>query len=343
MPDGLDPTVVRAPRERKPRRRGRRWAYGFAALAVWSVGMMAVGGYLGYQRVNERVPEPQAITQVTVVVEEVALPDVVEEQLLAPDVAGLTEDEARAVVANLRSTTQIKVTTAPAAGETGRVVGQVPAPGDVLADTFELTLSAPAETPNLVGQPGTAARTALEDLGARVVVTRSYRSGAAVGTVLSTEPAAGAPLGAEVSIVVAAAPEAISLADVPPVEERCAVGDGTANGASYTNSWRCSTTMNDIALAVNLLRKVDHFAATLAIDDQSPRDASARVEILLDGVVVFDNTVAFGTSLPIELSTAGALRMEVRITSTASSSGDIVLANGLLTGSAADIDAVSQQ
>jgi len=319
-------------------------ALALAGVAAWTAAAFVLGAGYGHRQADQSAPEPQPVTQVTVVVQEVppTSPGSADaDTLRAPDVSGLDENTARRVVAGAASDVDVTVSTRPAAGQSGLVIDQDPAPGELLAGSVTLVLSASAELPDVTGQAQADARATLEALGATVFINRTYVAGTQPGTALSTEPAAGAAMPATVTLIVAEPPASVALADVEPVEGGCSLDRFQANAVMYDNALRCSTSTNGSAFGVNLNRVVEQFTATLAIWDTNALDDAAVVEVSADGVVVLTQPVVFGQSVPIDIATTGVLRLTIRfITPETKDNTEVVLGDASLIGSEQGIDSL---
>ena len=338
------PSAMRVRRPRTWRMRLAIVGLVLAGIAAWTVAAFVLGAGYGHRQADESTPDPQPITQVTVVVEAVDPPDPSDDgdaTVRTPDVSGLDEDTARRVVAGASSDVEVTVSSRPAAGPSGLVIDQEPAAGATLAGTVTLVLSAPTDVPEVAGQPQADARDALEALGATVFISRQYVSGAQPGTALSTDPAAGTALPTSLTLVIAESPASIALADLAPVSGGCNVESAQANAVTYDNALRCGTSTSTNSFEVNLNRSVERFTATIALWDDVALDDVAVVEVLADGVPVFSQPVTFGQSVPIDISVTGVLRLTIRFT-TPETKGNtsVVLGDASLVGSQQGIDSL---
>lgn len=345
--DDLSADHPAAPRVRRPRTWRMRLAIVglvLAGIAAWTAGAFVLGAGYGHRQADESAPDPQPITQVTVVVEAIDEPDPGDDgetTVRTPDVSGLDEDTARRVVAGASTDVEVTVSSRPAAGPSGLVIDQEPAAGATLAGAVTLVLSAPTDVPDVAGQPQADARATLEALGATVFISRQYVSGATPGSALSTDPAAGAALPSSITLVVAESPASVALADLEPVSGGCNVGSVQANAVNYDNALRCGTSANTNVFEVNLNRSVERFTATVLLWDDVAIDDVAIVEVLADGVVVFSQPIAFGQSVPIDVSVTGTLRLTIRFTTPETKDNTtVVLGNASLVGGQQAIDAL---
>lgn len=326
------------------RSRLRKWTTLLGAFLAWSLAMMAIGGYLGYQAINRSTPDAEPVTEVSVVVEQVERPESVDMAIFAPDVAGLSEEAARGVFASVAAGVEVRVVSVPAAGDAGRVVGQVPLPGAPIDGEVTLELSTPVDMPDVTNMTITDARRVLEEVGARVFVTQTYQRGVDRGIVLSSDPAAGATLALDATLVIAAAPAAISLAEIEPIDGGCSTRSSvSANAVTYLNAIECSAYSSSTVVAFNILREIDQLTTTLALADDSESQGLVRVEVLIDGVVVFDTIVSYGQSIPLDITVSGVLRLELRVTEAASFDASVVFGDALLIGGTGGVDRVASE
>ena len=342
--DTVDLLAAASPIEAPRRRRARKFGLLAMAVVLWSAGVLATGAYLGYRAADNSAPDPQAITQVTVVVQHVDLPEVGpndQSQAPAPDVVGLDIDTARSVFAGFGSF-EVNVESRPAAGPEGVVVDQDPPPGAKLTGAVTLVLSVLSNVPDVTGATAADARKKLEDLGANVFVRQEYQPGATPGLVLATEPPVGELMPLEVVLVVAQAPAAVALADVVAVSSRCSIGTFSGNGVTYDNSLSCSSSTPGTVNEYNLADGIEQFTAVAAISDSESLGDLVRIEVLGDGVSLFDGTVAFGQSVPIDVSVAGVLRLQIRVSvvDPVIGSAQVVIGDASLIGSAQAVDSL---
>jgi serine/threonine-protein kinase len=214
--------------------------------------------------------------------------------------------------------------------EEGRVLKQLPTAGtEVLGGPVTLTYAVPLPPmPDLVGRRFGDAQSQLLDWGVSVIKEVELSTERPDGEVISTTPAIGDKVGAEVLLVVAAAPVygALDTEDAPLVEE----GDEGANfyqyvarpeevaGDLYEKSLIASldsrnVTAGDLAYwEFNLGKDWQQFLATVGIADGSEFEQSARFRVILDGNLIWEeDNVRFGTAVPIEIDISGGLRLRL--------------------------------
>ncbi len=147
-----------------------------------------------------------------------------------PSVAGLPQDEAEAQLQDAGFETRVEREFSDDVRQ-GRVITTQPGPGSVIERGTEVTLQVSrgpeqVEVPDVVGQAEDDARDALQDAGLSVgEVTEEESSDEEPGTVLEQDPAAGAAVdrGANVNLVIAAAPPDVEVPDVLDLPEEEAI------------------------------------------------------------------------------------------------------------------------
>ena len=291
------------------RRSGVRWLVvgaGLLALALFAGGFTAGWRVHDVAASGQVLPEPSVVT-VT------ALPASQAEALM-PDVRGLGEATARQVLADAGVTTTPTVTEKPWAGVAGVVVEQSPVFGTSAPDSVTLTVSAPALVPATEGRTATDVANEVSSLGAQVTVARRYQPGAAPGSVLAIDPTPGAALPPEVTITEAQAAESRYLTEVKPLEGGCSVREVKISGPSYPHGLVCEERRSGEHVWL-LSRDVDAVTGLFGIPDTADPATTATVEILIDGQPVQTANLTYGAdAIPIDLTTTGALRLAVRIT-----------------------------
>ena len=141
--------------------------------------------------------------------------------LPVPDIVGLTETQANAVITNAGLNVGVVTRRFSNTLPLGEVISQVTAPGTlVVPDTaldFEVSLGPPIPAPNVVGLAQAAAETALIDAGLTVGdITERNDFTVAEGNVISQDPTAGTnlPEGATVNLVVSLGPPTVATPNV---------------------------------------------------------------------------------------------------------------------------------
>ena len=313
-------------------------------------GVLGVGGVGGWY-LRDRMVEPAQAPLITVE-RPVAAVNVPDSSVASPNVLGLKPDNARQVLVDAGvPAADIITTEVPAAGEPGRVVSQNPQSGIPVTGKVTLGISTPAVVPKLAGSASDDARIQLADLGARVSVIALFVDGTPEGTVISSEPAEGAPLGPDIKLVVAAAPSSVFLEQLKPMSGGCSTVEVQVNGAVLPSSLSCSpsslssgTTANEPEEVTYLLnRRIGRFEATLGQDDKATPGAVLKVVVRLDGKVLNETTVAHGESKAIAVPTAGGLQLSLELSTVANStpkSAQVILGSARLVGGPDDINAL---
>ncbi len=138
-----------------------------------------------------------------------------------PNVTGMTQAKATSAVTNAKLTTQV-FTVPSATVASGRVVGQLPPPGSLVAKSSQVSLfvsrgrvsstaTLTASVPNLIGQTQIQAITNINSAGLIAVVAQAYSSAIPPGIVYAQVPQPGAIVSREtqVGIIVSQGPAPI--------------------------------------------------------------------------------------------------------------------------------------
>lgn len=302
--------------EKRSRRSTRR--KGRAAVRIFTVlALLASGASAGWWLRDALDDDPEVIEPTAVaVVRPVTVLDGDEtvQQLLAPSVEGLPVEQATAAFVDAGADpATITVTEVPAAGESGLIVDQQPAPAAGLGDAVTLYVASAATMPDLTGQDGTAARAALADVGARGVIETEYQDGATEGLVLRTFPAAGEAVPYEVKLFTAEPPSSVAATELRWVDSSCSTPNQVVvNGVTLKASIWCVPSQDEVEYAEYALnREVSRFEATIGQEDRGVTTATIRFRVLLDDVVVGEWSIPFGTSQPISVDVKGHLRIRL--------------------------------
>ncbi len=256
---------------------------------------------------------------------------------LVPDVRGLTEADARQVLAD-HGLTEARVVVTPMAHveAPGVVVRQEPAHGASLPALITLLVAQAGPMPDLVGKTEAEARTTAIAMGADPSVVRLYSPGLAVGRVVSSQPAAGEPLSAQMTLTVASPPASRPLAEIKQ-DGSCGSVDARLNGKAYPTSVGCDARSGRVQESVYLLnRQVGRLTASLGIDDRATPGARAAVTITGDGNQLFTGTAEYGGTVTVDADTAGVLRLVITVerVDAGTDSARAVLGDAALAGSA---------
>lgn len=167
--------------------------------------------------------------------------------------------------------------------------------------------------PDFVGGPLSKVETTLPD-GTTVESVDVLDEEKTDGTVISQIPAAGDPIGDEVTVKVARQPVTVYLDSMEPVESL--YGDFESNDVNGTTLTH-ALTMNvedgyPASVEYNLGRNFRRLQGTIGLSDTA-EDASATVnfEVYADGRKIYDKTVGLGESVEIDLDVTDCLRLRL--------------------------------
>ncbi|MFT3662254.1 MAG: PASTA domain-containing protein [Gordonia sp. (in: high G+C Gram-positive bacteria)] len=316
--------------------RGRRGA--FLRWSALCLGLIMIGWSAGYL-LMPRTP----------VAEQINIPKEAFEAAAAradmPSVVGLDRNAAGAAISDAGiSGVKIEYLEQPAAGPPGTVVGQKPASGNLVSGEIELTLSIPADMPDLTGVPHRDARTKLEDLGAIVAVEQVVDPEVPAGAVLRTVPEKGRTMPRTVTMVVAEAGDALSLSTVSSVSSsNCSSSSSSSvNGQTLSNNVTCrpgSSKTGRIEYAVN--RHATLLEAVIGTDDRQGT-GGATVTVFADDRPVKTVKVGLGTSEDVKVDLRKALRLRIEVTTAGGDdSPTVVLGDARLRGSTQGLDQIA--
>jgi hypothetical protein len=340
LPGGFpyEPPTEAAP---KRRRTGRRRAL-LAAGLLLLLGVFATGFGLGWT--SGRAVSPDALPDTKAQV--VAAPAKGDSKpVTLPDVRGLQLVDAQQAMADAGlPTTGVTVKDAPAALPAGTILRQDPIGGTVGAAGVTLFVAVPGTVPPVVGTQATDALQNLEDLGASVRQVARYAPGTPEGTVLDVTPPAGAPLATEVVLTVSGPADSVFLSDVKQASGSCGTGSASVNGVKHDNSVTCSPGSGETTAAWLLDRQVTQLTGVLGVEDRSDPGTTIAVRIAVDGRVVFDQVVGYGTATPFTVDVTGVLRLEVTYSSPSTSGQrQLALGDARLVGDPAGVAALDQK
>lgn len=334
MPPSATPS---SPRPGKARKKAPRWLSVTGAIALIGIAALLIGGVGGWVARNgfvasEGTPSETADVQAT----DGSQPDPLAPM---PDVRGLTEADARQVIADAGYPADIiSVVSTPSLLPVGSIAAQSPVQGTVNPKTIVLSIPAPATMPDLVGEAMEAATESLARMGADPKIVRIYDAKATPGTVLSTEPVKGAPLNSTPIINVVAIPATAALSALP-VKGNCrATSDGSVNGVPVSTGLLCRASTEASTSYWILGRTLARVQGTIGLEDNSDPAAKATVTITADGKTVFSKEFAYGQSEQIDLALTNVLRLELTVTDktggqSSSESQRIVWADATVLGS----------
>lgn len=251
-----------------------------------------------------------------------------------PNVLGLGVDEARQAYADAGAEAALIVEHAvPYVAQERTVVEQKPAAASPIkknATKLELVVAVPARMPDIVGLSSDAARAKLAAIG--VGATTIVRSETSVdpGEVARSRPAAGQPARPRATIVVSEAPSSVTLADVEPIENSCALDAGDL---------RCDVTQSGSQVAYAINDRVSGFSGNLVLDDTAPQGARVRLTVRAGSRVIGTYT-AGRAARDIDLRITGGTRLalELRRLDSGVDSAQVLLRDGEITGARSGID-----
>ncbi|WP_185975799.1 NPCBM/NEW2 domain-containing protein [Tessaracoccus rhinocerotis] len=317
-------------------------------MLLIAVVLLTAGAFIGGAVVGWRVHDGEAMAQshphpsvVTVTADPVETAPVG-----MPDVRGLSEETARQVIADAAlGSSEITISSTQWAGPEGLVVTQSPVFGVAEPAEIDLVLSVPAEVPEAVGRRAADISREVSNLGAQVTIVEAYQPGAEAGTVLGIEPAAGNPLPAMVTVTQASPASSVYLREVEALQSDCRAESVRLDGPTYDFGMSCS--VRETSESVWLLaRVVDSIEGAVGIPDTADPTTTARVEIIVDGTVALDTTVAYGQpATQVDIDATGALRLVIRITNTNAelNSTVVALADTQIVGEASAVEGLTKE
>lgn len=269
-----------------------------------------------------------------------------------PNVIGLTEEDARRVLSDAGiELSEVSSERLPYVGPEDLVVRQAPASGGPIGEReIVLAVSEPALMPDLDGVSEGEARESLSSLGARIVTVSEYQEEASEGSVLSTEPAAGATIVDKATLHIAEPLSSIFLNELSPVASSCRSGEeSVVAGSSAGEAIVCrpEAGANPRSATYALGGEVESFHAVLGLDDRGDASIPVEFRVYVDGEQALSRRLAFGDSLPIELPLSGAFQLRLEtVAAGVSPPGSLpvkaVFAEPRLAGSRSAIDELSE-
>ncbi len=311
--DHDQPETTETSSERRPQQRTRS-RLAVAGFTLWSLALLGGGTMLGWAG-HRRFSDQPAPVVLDVVVDRPVVAGGGENSAAGtvPNVLGLLEEQARQVMTDAGlSPSSIVFETIPAAGEVGTVVNQDPPPGSLMGGAVKIYLGEATTMPELVALDLAQARTQLAQLGARPSVISRFDAAVREGVVIETNPKAGAPLTAEVQLVVGDAASSVFVTELSAIEQQCSTDQVTANAVDFDVALVCSPRSENVAATEYALnRMATAFSATLSHADDGGLGVPVTFTVYVDGVRAGAWTVAFGQSIPIEVPIQGALRLRL--------------------------------
>jgi serine/threonine-protein kinase len=185
---------------------------------------------------------------------------------------------------------------------------------EVAHRSVTLEVSGPAVMPDLEGKSEAEAKEALSAFGARVSVVTEYEPGAAEGSVVSTEPAAGETIVDKATLRVAEPLSSVFLTEIEPLQASCRTGEeAVIAGQAQTEAIIClpEPGANPRSVVYQLGGGIETFRANLGLDDAGNAEAQVEFHVLVDGNQVFSHRLSFGESLPVEVPLLGSYQLEL--------------------------------
>lgn len=298
--------------------------------------MGVVGGYEAWDRWSPHSNGPLTVGEVTSVV---AHPVQSGAAVVMPDVVGLDKASAlEAISSSGLDPSKVRFTTKPYAAPAASIVAQDPLGGTTGPSAVTLAIAGSAKMPAVAGLPADAAEAKLQDVGAVVQMHQVYARGVAVGSVISSIPAAGAPLTGPVTLSVSSAPAALFLTDLSPQQLDCSTGSQTLDGKAFDHSVSCTSSSTPEMASWSLAKQTDGVVLTLGLSPDSDALATGTVLVLADGKVVRTLHTAYGPPRSYTLPLQGVSQLTFQTTGTGT--GTIVLADPHVIGSATGITAL---
>jgi hypothetical protein len=295
----------------KPRR--RRWLrrlriIALVATAIALLGGGAVAGWYGRDRFGSHETNITVQRPITVMHAQAQGADTM------PNVLGLDRNSARQALADAGvDLGKVAITEQAYAGVPGIVINQdPPAAASVKSAAVTLTVAAPGTMPKLVGLALDSARSELSNMGATVLVRSRYAAGAAEGSVLDTDPAAGQPLAERVKLVIAEPASSVFLDQLSAINSSCSSNSIYVAGVQRQDSLVCEPGQDSPSeMDYVLNRRVSAFQAVIGVGDTGASDTPVAFRIFVDGKLAFSTTLPFGSSKPVSIPVVGALRIRL--------------------------------
>lgn len=187
--------------------------------------------------------------------------------------------------------------------------------------TSSSTTSSTADAiPNVVGESLGQAESAIQALGGTVIEDDVLSTAQPDGTVLSQNPASGAPMasGGQVTLQVARQPVGTFLANMQPVSGQAGTGSNNISGKPYAQSVSFgdingNSAGNVYEAGYDLGRNYEQLTATAGLDDSSDSSAQIQMQIIGDGRTLFSQVVSLGQAVPVKLDVTSVLRLELTV------------------------------
>lgn len=345
---GTDQSGVEEASEVTGRSAGRRrWPYLLLAVVLWTVGSVGVGAVLGYRYflANRVEPAPEVTIDIDPPLAVTEGPTVAAPEVVMPDLVGLDRRAALEAIGDLGlDPTTVPVEERAQVGPVDVVVDQEPLGGTQDPTAPSLVVSTAATMPALVGMSEQDATSALVELGAEVQREGVFEPDAETGEVLATQPESGAAMDRIATLTVAAAPQAIYVTALDPIDRECRVDDGFLAGQQYADALRCPVRRDDPTVQEYVLRgDALALAGTIGLGDDQELDRVVLVEVANEDEVLVSEQSRFGEPVTIDVDLTGALRLQIRLSLVEPEdafSTDVIGGDLRLVGSADSVDAL---
>ena len=233
-----------------------------------------------------------------------------------PNVVGLSEEEARRALSDAGvALSAVSTESVQYVGPADLVVRQSPESGGPIGEQqIVLEVSTPAQMPDLAGSSEADARALLAGLGARITIVDQYQPGAAEGTVLSTEPAAGGEIADRATLHVAEPLSSVFLTQLSPAASSCRTGEGAViAGETQEEAIVClpEPGANPRSVTYALGGQVEYFRAEIGLDDEGDTEVPVAFRVFADGEEVYSRELEFGDTVPVEVPLLGSLQLRL--------------------------------
>lgn len=257
-----------------------------------------------------------------------------------PNVIGLSAERAVEIfVSNGLQEDQITVEIRASLRDEGTVVAQDPDPSAPLDGAVVVFVAGPLAAPDFVGMSIGDVEAIAADLGAELVVDYQYATGVAENEVWQQSPAPGDVVTGSVTVAVGTQQGWIYLWEMDEVDDSgCSNASRNVNGEEYEWSVRCRTRASSSArfIEYDLGRDFEQLIGVVGLSDDSDDDVSVQFTITVDGEVLFDEVLTFGTSLEFNLDVTNGLRLRIDALAVLPEGDntyvDAVIGNGYLLG-----------
>lgn len=310
--DPSNTSAEHPPHSHNVKKRAPRWLTLGSSIAMIGVSALLLGIVLGWLGRGNLVAAELPL-QDTLQVQTTEEPTTVQAQPM-PDIRGLSETDARQVIADAGYSPEIiTVKSTPSLLPAGTIAAQSPVQGTSNATEIVLSTPAPAIMPELAGNTVDQATEQLARMGASPKILRVYDAKATPGTVLSSDPAKGAPLPAEPTLNVAAIPATVAFSALPATGSCGPATNGSVNGLIFSSGIVCSASDTESTSYWILGRKLARLHGTIGIEDNSDPRSKVTVKIAADGKNVFVADIAYGQSQEVDLDISNILRLDQTI------------------------------